>query len=245
MPQSETMNRIAQFCALIVVIVVSACSTGSSRYGEAPSLSDYSTFFSARASSSTIPAPDQPHGYLLASIGMGKGHPFQHGRFELWFRRKGEPWQTSMLFDNRMMLFYPPMPGLLIQPPRIEFLDGPKEVAVVVLPFTPGEYELFWYEYRGSQNTVLARPKSEFSIPFTIAPQTTTYLGEYVLWETVKDPPTRRLFGTIRDNRFIAVTDSFQRDFDSAEQAGRGLKGTRVLPAVPRDSLPEGFKSTM
>jgi hypothetical protein len=238
------MNRIAYSCAFVVVIVVSACSTAPSRYGEAPSLAPYSAFFSARVANSTVPAPDQPHGYLLASIGMGKGYPL-HGRFEIWFRKKGEPRQSSILFDNRTMLFYPPSPGLMIQPPRIEFLEGPKEVAVVVVPFTPGDYELFWYEYRGSQNRLFATPKSEFSIPFTIAPQTTTYLGEYVLWETVKDPPTRGLLGVVRDNRFIEVSDSFQRDFESAEKAGRGLKGTSVLRAVPRGSLPEGFQSRM
>jgi hypothetical protein len=175
---------------------------------------------------------------------MGKDYPL-HGRFELWFRKKGERWESSLLFDSKTMLFYPPLAGLLIQPPRIEFLDGPKEFAVVAVPFTPGDYELFWFEYRGSQNRLFASSRLEFSIPFTIAPETTTYLGEYVLWEKVKDPPTRGLFGSIRDNRFIEVTDNFQRDFDSAEQAGRGLKGTRVMRAVPRENLPEGFKPAM
>jgi hypothetical protein len=238
------MNQIAVLCAVIVVVVVSACSTGGfGRFGEAqgPRLSN---FFSARTANSTVPGPGQPHGYLLASIGMSKGYPL-HGRFEIWFRKKGEPRQSSILFDNKTMLFYPPSYGLMIQPPRIEFLEGPKEVAVVVLPFTPGDYELFWYEYRASQNALVASPKSEFSIPFTIAPQTTTYLGEYVLWQTVKEPPTRGLFGIVHDNRFIEVSDSFQRDFDSAERAGRELKGTQILRAVPRGSLPENFKSRM
>lgn len=129
-----------------------------------------------------------------------------------------------MVFDNKTMLFYPPAPGLLIQPPRIEFLDGPKEVAVVAVPFTPGDYELFWYEHRGSQNSFIAVSQAEFSIPFTIAPQTTTYLGEYVIWRTLKEPPTRSPFGPVRDNIFIEVADNFQRDFSSAVEAGRGLK---------------------
>ncbi|MFL6573849.1 MAG: hypothetical protein ACJ8G4_18970, partial [Burkholderiales bacterium] len=184
------MNRIARYCALVVVVIVSACSTGSSHYGEARNLSGWD-FFSARVANSIVPpAPDQPHGYLLASIGMGKGYPL-HGSFDLWFRKKGEPWQRSMLVDNRTMLFYPPLLGLMIQPPRIEFLDGPKELAVVAVPLTPGDYELFWFEYRRSRNSVHTSAKAEFSIPFTIAPETTTYLGEYVFWETVKNPPTR------------------------------------------------------
>lgn len=231
------MNRVAHFCALVAVIVVSACSTPYSDYGEARNLTGWD-FFSARVANSLVPpAPDQPHGYLLASIGMGKGDA-PHGTFGLWFRKNGEPWQRSTFVDNRTMLFYPPLAGLMIQPPRIEFRDGPKEVAVVAVPLTPGDYELFWFE--GPNRRFVS--KSEFSIPFTIAPQTTTYLGEYVLWETVKNPPTRGLLGlTLYDNRFIEVTDSFQRDFDTAEQAGRGLKGTAVLRAVPSGTLPEGF----
>ncbi len=171
---------------------------------------------------------------------MGKGYRL-HASFDLWFRKQGQPWQRSMWVDNRTMLFYPPLHGLMIQPPRIEFLGGPKEFAVVVVPLTPGDYEFFWFEYGRGRNARIAAAKTEFSIPFTIVPDTTTYLGEYVFWETVKNPPTRGLFGTLIDNKFIEVTDSFQRDFDSAEQAGRGLKGTRILRAVPNGSLPEGF----
>jgi hypothetical protein len=239
------MNRIAYSCAFVVVIVVSACSTAPSRYGEAPSLAPYSAFFSARVANSTVPAPDQPHGYLLASIGMGKGYPL-HGRFEIWFRKKGEPRQSSILFDNRTMLFYPPSPGLMIQPPRIEFLEGPKEVAVVVVPFTPGDYELFWYEYF-VEAKIASSPvqnRSSASLSQSLPRQQPT-LESMFLWETVKDPPTRGLLGVVRDNRFIEVSDSFQRDFDSAEKAGRGLKGASVLRAVPRGSLPEGFQSRM
>jgi len=229
------MNQVVRYCALVVVIIVGACSTSSSDYGEARNLTGWD-FFSARVANSLVPpAPDQPHGYLLASIGMGKGESL-HGGFGLWFRKKGEPWQRSTFVDNRTMLFYPPLAGLMVQPPRIEFLGGPKEVAVVAVPLTPGDYELFWFQSRRFTS------KSEFSIPFTIAPQMTTYLGEYVFWETVKNPPTRNLLGMIlHDNKFIEVTDSFQRDFESAEQAGRGLKGTRILRAVPNGTLPEGF----
>jgi hypothetical protein len=240
------MSRLARVLPIFAVALLVSCApagisqTGYGPFGEVVGIgfSKHSAFFSGVVLESYIPTPDQPHGYLLASIGLDKRYPL-HAAFRICFRRKGQPEECGFKSSS---LFFPSQAGLMFQPPRIEFLDGPQEIAVVTLPLLPGDYELFGYDYRGSQNRLIARAKESFSIPFSIAPGTTTYLGQLVMWHEFKDPPTRGLFGTITDAFVIDVANEFERDFQAAEKVGRGVKRADAIISVPNGSLPDGFR---
>lgn len=167
-------------------------------------------------------------GLLLGSLGFGA--PNAYLDLEFHFRRKSDGKSGSLRI--------PPKPSA--QPAKTE-IKGEKGrvVQVFAVPLPPGDYEFFTYlgYAPGSGDTKYARPKVDFSIPFTIAAGRTTYVGEYIVESRPQMRSTGRL---VAEARFL-VADKLDRDLAIAKEAGRPV-GTaapaRAVPDVKRLKLP-------
>jgi hypothetical protein len=167
-------------------------------------------------------------GLLLGSLGFGV--PNAYTDLEFHFRRRSDGKSGSVRI--------PPRPAAQPASTAIKG-DGGRAVQVFAVPLPPGDYEFFTYlgYAPGSGDTNHARPKVDFSIPFTIAAGRTTYVGEYIVDSRPQMRSTGRM---VAEARFV-VSDRLERDLAVARDAGRPV-GTaapsRAVPDVKRMRLP-------
>ena len=127
--------------------------------------------------------------------------------FDIYYRRVG----TTGISAPLGVLHYAPNRPSLFGPPDLEASE------VNVHHLEPGNYEIYTYsisEYNGVA-TVLWSPKEDFSIPFTIASATTTYIGDFT---------GRALFGRnilgaqVPNGGYFVVSDKQDRDIPIARK---------------------------
>jgi hypothetical protein len=167
-------------------------------------------------------------GLLLGSMGFGV--PNAYTDLEFYFRRKSDGKAGSLRVP----------PKSAAQASKIEIKgEGGRALQVFAVPLPPGDYEFFTYlgYAPGSGDTNYARPRVDFSIPFTIAAGRTTYVGEYVVDSRPQMRSTGRL---VAEARFV-VADKLERDLAAARDAGRAVgtaTAARAVPDVKRLNLP-------
>jgi len=167
-------------------------------------------------------------GMLLASLGFGAPNAYVDLQFH--FRRKSDGKTGSLRIS----------PAAAAPPVKTEIRgEGGRPVQVFAVPLPPGDYEFFTYlgYAPGGGDTNYARPRVDFSIPYTITAGRTTYVGEYIVDSRPQMRSTGRL---VAEARFV-VADKLDRDLAVARNAGRPV-GTaapaRAIPDVKRMNLP-------
>jgi hypothetical protein len=159
-------------------------------------------------------------GLLLGSMGFGV--PNAYTDLEFYFRRRSDGKSGSLRIP----------PKSAAQASKIEIKgEGGRAVQVFAVPLPPGDYEFFTYlgYAPGSGDTNYARPKVDFSIPFTIAAGRTSYVGEYV----VDSRPQMRSTGRLVAEAKFVVADHLDRDLAAARSAGRPVGAAAPARAVP------------
>ena len=166
-------------------------------------------------------------GLLLGSLGFGA--PNAYLDLEFHCRRRSDREAGSIRISQGAA-----------RPGEIEVKgEGGRRVTVFAVPLPPGEYEFFTYLgfAPGSGDTNYARPRVDFSIPFSIAGGRTTYVGEYV----VESRPQMRSTGRLVAEAMFIVADRLERDDAAAKAAGRPVGAAspvKAIPDVKRRDLP-------
>jgi hypothetical protein len=184
--------------------------------------------FGASVSQDLVAESGSSAGLLLGSMGFGV--PNAYTDLEFYFRRKSDGKSGSLRIP----------PKSAAQASKIEIKgEGGRALQVFAVPLPPGDYEFFTYlgYAPGSGDTNYARPRIDFSIPFTIAAGRTTYVGEYVVDSRPQMRSTGRL---VAEARFV-VADKLERDLAAARDAGRAVgtaTAARAVPDLKRLNLP-------
>jgi hypothetical protein len=184
--------------------------------------------FGARVSQDLAAESGSSAGLLLGSLGLGV--PNYCTDLEFHFRRRSDGKTGSVRI--------PPKSAAQSAQTGIKG-EGGRAVQVFAVPLPPGDYEFFTYlgYAPGGGDTKYARPKVDFSIPFTIAAGRTTYVGEYI----VDSKPQMRSTGRLVPEARFVVADRLDRDLAVAKDAGRPVGTTapaRAVPDVKRMNLP-------
>ncbi|HET9734624.1 MAG TPA: hypothetical protein VFP62_05085 [Burkholderiales bacterium] len=175
--------------------------------------------FGAKVSKDLSAETGASAGLLLGSLGFGA--PNAYLDLEFHFRRRGDREPGSIRVSQGAA-----------RPGEIETQgEGGRRVTVFAVPLPPGEYEFFTYLgfAPGSGDTNYARPRVDFSIPFTIAAARTTYVGEYI----VESRPQMRSTGRLVAEAKFVVADRLDRDLAAARSAGRPVGAAAPARAVP------------
>ena len=175
--------------------------------------------FGAKVSKGLAAEPGASAGLLLGSLGFGA--PNAYLDLEFHFRRKNDRAAGSIRISQGAA-----------RPGDIEVKgEGGRRLTVFAVPLPPGEYEFFTYLgfAPGSGDANYARPRVDFSIPFAIAADRPTYVGEYV----VESRPQMRSTGRLVAEAKFIVADRLERDAAAARGAGRPVGTAPPVRAVP------------
>lgn len=98
--------------------------------------------------------------------------------------------------------------------PDPDFNTGYETGKVRIQHLRPGKYEVYSFEFIGSSigDWIIWHPKKPFSIPFTIKPGETTYIGNFARAPSLGTPKAAELGAA----GFFVVSDKHQRDIEIA-----------------------------
>jgi hypothetical protein len=111
-----------------------------------------------------------------------------------------------------------------------DFTTASESGEVNAIKLSPGDYELYSFSVyqNGYPVETTYGPREPFSIPFTVRPQQTTYLGEYLAIATFGE----NFFGmTVRGGPIFVVSNQQARDIAIAKAEEPGVSA--VQAAVP------------
>lgn len=157
--------------------------------------------------------PDR--GFVVASIAAQPGT--KYNSYNIFFRPAGSSAKQG---------FYWRQLGLLGTDGDADFDETFKRGSVIAVPVKPGDYEVhnfsaFWSAYP-VQNYYSAR--EDFSIPFTVRPGETVYLGEFM----AVGIRGKNIFGiTIQGGPYFVLTDQQRRDMPLAKAKQPALGNAR------------------
>ena len=154
-------------------------------------------------------------GYVVIGIGATKGTEYTSYRFD--FRKAdGSSKDSFFYFQNNPSW------------DRGDDYENDEETGVIdarALP--PGDYELYSYHVRhlsGAEDTTFS-PIEDFSIPFSIRPGETAYLGNYQANGLMRT----NFFGVlIRDGAYFIYKNTADRDIGIAKQLKPGFQIDKV-----------------
>ncbi len=166
-----------------------------------------------------IPRYEGPDaGYAVASIAAKSDTEYSSYRF--FFRQRGvEGTRNFVWLQNNMFSSDKP-----------DFTVPGESGEVQAIKLAPGEYELYTFSVfqNGYPAQMTYEPRENFSIPFTVRPQRTTYLGEYMAIATYGE----NFFGMkVKGGPIFVVSDRQARDIPIAKTEEPGI--TAVQAAVP------------
>jgi hypothetical protein len=127
-------------------------------------------------------------GRLVMSLAGYRGADYD--RVSLFFRCVGESKRGVLDYSCRCRDLF----GLRPPKPNTDFADNFEAANVFVWPLAPGNYEIYDFDVSyavGINGRSTFSSKAEFSIPFTIEPGRTIYLGEF----RAMDLNGRNIFG--------------------------------------------------
>jgi len=132
-------------------------------------------------------------GTLVAGIGVITPQDF-NGTFWLTYKPRGE--KTSWLLPDATISYATGLFGN-----KADF-QGKEVGRVLVKHLKPGDYEIFGFQI--SVGALFLTPKKEVSLPFTIKPGESTYIGDFAAVGEFS-------LGTLNDGYFV-LTDQQERD---------------------------------
>jgi hypothetical protein len=168
--------------------------------------------------------PDAGH----AVIGIGATTDTHYNSYSLLFRRIDSPAPRGSLHDTGWLSYYESMISLQ----KRDYDDAQEAGVVVTADLPPGRYELFDFSAfnHGGVDTYYRSPWP-FSIPFTIEPGKTVYLGNY----QANGPHSRNVQGLpLHADLTFVVEDRQARDMAVA----RAHPGGASLPSSVEDATP-------
>jgi hypothetical protein len=100
--------------------------------------------------------------------------------------------------------------------PDPDFNTGYETGKVQIQHLRPGKYEVYSFEFTGSSigEWITWHPKKPFSIPFTINPGETTYIGNFARAPSLGTQKASELGAA----GFFVVSDKHQRDIEIARR---------------------------
>jgi len=187
--------------AILSLLAIAACTTGLH-------VSNYA-------------GPDA--GYLVSSLGAQPGTVYNG--YTLFYRRKDRSpegngkiwWGQANILEGR----------------QLDFEDGTGTGIVDVRRMPPGDYEIFNFQifYNAGNVQKFFSSKQEFSIPFSVRPGSTTYIGEYL----VAGVFGRNFFGmSLPGGGYFIISNKGDRDMAIAKRKEPALGPVQTAVVDPR-----------
>ena len=167
----------------------------------------------------------EKHGFVFGSLGHTGRSPYASVR--LLYRAKGFQISRSFLYVG----------GIL---PQFQFAEGNSHGSVFFAQLAPAEYEIFDFQLfrdRGPLGGTIFRSRAEFSVPFSIAEDRATYLGQIL---TVTEYGENLFSVTVAAGGHFVVSDQMERDLRLLQSQFKDLDISKVDRALiePKGGLP-------
>jgi hypothetical protein len=170
-------------------------------------------------------------GYAVATISAKKGTVYSSYRLLYRSRDRMQHGEFYWLQDN------------MFSSDKPDFEDPNESGEVTALKIMPGEYEIYSFSVfqNGYPSTSTYTPRQEFSIPFTIVPGETVYLGRYLAVATYGE----NFFGmTVKGGPIFVVSDQQARDVAIAKSELPEIAGAKSVVPTSAQIRPPLFVAT-
>jgi hypothetical protein len=176
--------------------------------------------FGCANSSNYIPAnyTGDDAGHIVISLGAST--ETNYSSYKLFIRKTDESLNSGVAY----------LPDNMFKPSKKDFIDNDSHGAIISFAMPAGDYEIYnfdIFENLGLRQTNY-KARQDFSIPFSIRPGTTTYLGEYIAYTIGKG-----FLGTSTGGAIFVVKNEMARDIQIAKKKFPVLFADNVIDSVP------------
>jgi hypothetical protein len=165
-------------------------------------------------------------GRLIIAFGSNRGMDYRGYRLDYRATDRCEAAAVTHLHTN--FNIFNVVTNLWSRRPDID--DTTEEAEVWVVPMQPGDYEFYSFEIWSDNGYARERftPNQNFSVPFSIKPNTSIYVGDFRAMEVIG----RNVFGLpVEGGAYFMISDQGDRDLKIAKAHDPGV--SNVEKAIP------------